>query len=339
MLLLLLLLLLLWVLSGRRPLKNQSLPALTFQNVYTACTVAFAVLLLLFCVLLLLCAAFPIVCSASAAPFLLLLLGPGGFALLGTCSCLCCCFCCSRCCLCCMCCFCCCLCCFVAAAAAGVFRSLTVEKPTLAAFDLEKSQLQIVMKFTGISKKALKTPPKFHEKTPERAQRDFRGAALLGPRVSAAAFAVVFHVCAAAVAVFGASFATFADIVGVFFFTVLLLVGAVCAAVCTSCCCLCGFCCLCFLLFLLLFLFLLRSSCGWVQSGHRKAVVRGMKPTRRSWEQFRHFTGTISHYDETCQAKFPCDDDMRKPPEEEAHHHSHSARTPQQKQHTLAWNR
>ena len=35
-----------------------------------------------------------------------------------------------------------------------------------------------------------------------------------------------------------------------------------------------------------------------------------------------------------AKPNFSCDDDMRKPPEEEAHHHSHSARTPQQKQHT-----
>ena len=48
----------------------------------------------------------------------------------------------------------------------------------------------------------------------------------------------------------------FADLVGAFF-PVLLLVGAVGAAVCTTCFCLCGFYLLCFLLFLLLFLFLL----------------------------------------------------------------------------------
>ena len=50
-------------------------------------------------------------------------------------------------------------------------------------FDLEKNQEPIITKFTGISKKKSKTPPKFHEKTPERTQRILWVPALLGPRL------------------------------------------------------------------------------------------------------------------------------------------------------------
>ena len=61
----------------------------------------------------------------------------------------------------------------------------------------QKVNHKLLSNLSVSQKKASKTQPKLHEKTPVIAQRDLRGPALLGPRVSAAALAVFVAVCAA----------------------------------------------------------------------------------------------------------------------------------------------
>ena len=101
-------------------------------------------------------------------------------------------------------------------------------------------------------KKASKTPPKFHEKKPMRAQRDLRGPALLVPRVSAAAFAVSLLFVLLLLLLLMLSV-----LLLLLLLIHMLLVGAICvcaafpvvcaAAFCCFCCWLCAGLCNCFL--------------------------------------------------------------------------------------------
>ena len=66
----------------------------------------------------------------------------------------------------------------LAAACAAAFGSPTVEELISSRLTSQKVNNQLLWTFTGISKKkeASKTPPKFHEKTPEREHRETFGA-------------------------------------------------------------------------------------------------------------------------------------------------------------------
>ena len=93
----------------------------------------------------------------------------------------------------------------------------TIDEPP---FDLITNCFE---KFAGISKTS-KTPPKFHKKTPVR---DILELHLLGPRVSAAAFADFVAVCTA-FAAFATAFASFAAFVDGAVFLCCCCFGAVC---------------------------------------------------------------------------------------------------------------